>query len=215
LPRSQANAVNDSNINRVVAELPAGFSYYPEFLDGKEQAEVIGTIERLGFEPFRFQGYTAKREIVVYGWDYDFTSRKASETESLPEFLHPLRAKVASYLREREQDFVEALVTKYPSGAQIGWHRDVPQFEIVAGISLLSPCRMRLKPYPAKGRATIFSVVLTPGSLYVMRDDARWKFQHSIPPVEELRYSVTLRTLRKKPAHGLSKTSSAEVAPKP
>lgn len=63
----------------VDAAVPEGFSYHPEFLNPEEERQLIATIERLEFEPFRFQGYVAKREVVVYGWDYDFSSRKASE----------------------------------------------------------------------------------------------------------------------------------------
>jgi alkylated DNA repair dioxygenase AlkB len=190
--------VKESGAKVLTAALPAGFSYYPEFISDEEQAELVGTIERLAFEPFRFQGYTAKREVIAYGWDYDFTSRKANETEGLPDFLLPLRDKAAATLTINPQDFVEALVTKYPPGAQIGWHRDVPQFELVAGISLLSPCRMRLKPYKTEGRAKIASITLEPRSMYVMEGPSRWEFQHSIPAVAELRYSITLRTLRKR-----------------
>jgi alkylated DNA repair dioxygenase AlkB len=188
----------DRGSARKTADLPEGFSYFPDFLLAEEERELMSTIERLEFEPFRFQGYTAKREVVVYGWDYDFSSRRASEIHGLPEFLLPLRTKVAARVEVAAEAFVEALVTKYPPGAPIGWHRDVPQFEIVAGISLGSSCRMRFKPYKAEGRAKIASITLDPRSLYVMQGPARWEFQHSIREVEQLRYSVTLRTLRKK-----------------
>ena len=102
----------------------------------------------------------------------------------------------AAFARALPEQLVEAVVTEYPSGAPIGWHRDVPQFEIVIGISLASSCRMRFKPYKETGR--IVSITLEPGSIYVMSEAARWKFQHSIPPVKELRYSITFRTLRQK-----------------
>lgn len=96
-----------------------------------------------------------------------------------------------------------AVITEYPPGAPIGWHRDVPQFEIIIGISLASSSRMRFKPYRAEGK--IARVILEPRSIYLMRGTARWKFQHSIPPVEKLRYSITFRSLRRK-------SSSKEVA---
>jgi len=89
---------------------------------------------------------------------------------------------------------VEAVVTEYPAGAPIGWHRDVPQFETIVGISLLSCSRMRLKPYKAEGK--ILSITLEPRSIYVLGGASRWNFQHGIPPVKSLRYSVTFRTLR-------------------
>jgi alkylated DNA repair dioxygenase AlkB len=148
----------------------------------------------LEFKPFDFHGYIARRRIVEYGWEYDFGTRKASTTQPLPVYLAPMRERVAAFAGLAPEAIVEAVVTEYPPGAPIGWHRDVPQFEIIIGLSLASACRMRLKPYKAEGK--IVSIMLEPRSLYIMRGPVRWKYQHSIPAVEKLRYSITFRTLR-------------------
>ena len=108
----------------------------------------------------------------------------------------PLRDRSAALAEVAPTEIVEAVVTEYPPGAPIGWHRDVPQFETIVGISLGSSCRMRLKPYKAEGK--IVSVILEARSAYVISGPARWQYQHSIPAVENLRYSITFRTLRKK-----------------
>jgi alkylated DNA repair dioxygenase AlkB len=176
------------------ADLPEGFLYSPSFLTEPEESELLANIARLDFHPFEFQGYTAKRRIVEYGWEYDFTSRAASTTLAIPEFLLPFRDRAAAFASLQPESLVEAVITEYPPGAPIGWHRDVPQFEVIIGISLAAPCRMRLKPYRAEGK--LVSIILEPRSLYIMRGPARWKFQHSIPAVEALRYSITFRTLR-------------------
>jgi alkylated DNA repair dioxygenase AlkB len=178
-------------------EFPDGFVYEPEFLSVAEEAELLATIDTLTFRAFEFQGYTAKRRVVEYGWEYDFSSRKAAEAKGIPEYLAPLRERVAQFAAIPEQELVEAIVTEYPSGAPIGWHRDVPQFEDVIGVSLRSSCRMRLKPYNGTGK--LLSVTLEPRSIYILRGPARWQFQHSIPAVDDLRYSITFRSLRKKP----------------
>jgi alkylated DNA repair dioxygenase AlkB len=88
------------------------------------------------------------------------------------------------------------MVTEYSVGTPIGWHRDSPQFGTIIGISLGSASRLRLKPYQGEGK--ILSVLLEPRSIYVMSGVARWSFQHSIPAVKELRYSITLRSLSEK-----------------
>lgn len=178
------------------SELPEGFVYRSEFLGQDEEAELLDQVRQLPFEAFDYQGYTAKRRVVEYGWEYDYTSRKAAETQPLPEFLMPLRDRAATVAGVEPEAIVEAVVTEYPAGAPIGWHRDVPQFEVVIGVSLGSSCRMRLKPYKAEGK--LVSVILEPRSIYVISGAARWSFQHSIPAVEELRYSITFRTLRRK-----------------
>ena len=110
-----------------------------------------------------------------------------------PPFLKNVRARVAGWLQRPEDDFVHGLVTEYAPGTPIGWHRDAPHFEIVAGISLNGACRMRFRAFADKH--TVFGIDLKPRSIYVMQDDIRWKWEHSIPPVKATRYSITLRTL--------------------
>ena len=41
---------------------------------------------------------------------------------------------------------------------------------------------------------TVIALTLAPRSVYVMQDDIRWRWQHSIPPAKALRYSMTFRT---------------------
>ncbi len=177
------------------SELPEGFRYQGGFLSGEEEVGLLRNIKGLPFTSFEFGEYTAKRRIVVYGWDYDFGSRRASETDPIPEWLWPLRTRAAEFAEVQAGELVEAVVTEYPEGAPIGWHRDVPQFEDVIGVSLLGECRMRFKPYKEEGK--LVSLTLQPRSIYLLRGPARWKFQHSIPAVANLRYSITLRSLRK------------------
>ena len=176
--------------------LPEGFVYRPDFLDVSEEAELVRRIAQLDFQPFDFHGYIARRRIVEYGWEYDFGTRQTSAAQAISAFLEPLRERAAEFCALDVDRLVEAVVTEYSPGAPIGWHRDVPQFEIVVGISLGSACRMRLKPYRAEGKGV--SVVLEPRSAYLMRGPARWSYQHSIPAVEKLRYSITFRSLREK-----------------
>ena len=177
-------------------ELPEGFLYREKFLSEAEEASLLEKIRGLEFEAFDFHGYIARRRIVTYGWDYDFATRKASEAaRPIPEFLEEIRVRAAEVAGVEGKDLVEALVTEYSAGTPIGWHRDAPQFGVIVGISLASACRMRLKPYRKPGK--VLSLMLEPRSIYVMRGPARWRFQHSIPAVEALRYSITFRTLRR------------------
>jgi DNA oxidative demethylase len=177
-------------------ELPAGFLYKADFITSAEEQELLAHFRELEFRPFNFQGYVAKRRIVDYGFEYDFTSRKASETKAIPDFLKAFQRRAAELAQVEADEIGEAIITEYPAGAPIGWHRDVPQFETIIGISLASSCRMRLKPY--KGEGKIVSIELEPRSSYVISSEARWNYQHSIPAVKELRYSITFRTLRDK-----------------
>jgi alkylated DNA repair dioxygenase AlkB len=176
-------------------DLPEGFAYQQEFLTVGDEQYLLRIFEKLDFKPFDFKGYIARRRIVEYGFEYDFGSRRATVTTAIPDFLRPVREKAATWAGIRPDEIVEAVITEYAAGAPIGWHRDVPQFELIIGISLNSSCRLRFKPYKQEGKIT--SVTLQPRSAYVLQRAARWKYQHSIPAVQALRYSVTFRTLRR------------------
>ena len=183
--------------------LPEGFLYQPDFLSQAEEAELIRIFRGLPFQAFDFHGYTAKRRVLEFGLEYDFTTRRATPTQSFPDFLTPVRERAAQFAGISITELVEGMVTEYSPGSPIGWHRDAPQFGTIIGVSLASETRMRFKPYKAEGKPV--ARMLEPRSIYTMRGPARWKFQHSIPAAKELRYSITFRTLRSRD----SKTEAA------
>jgi alkylated DNA repair dioxygenase AlkB len=115
--------------------------------------------------------------------------------EAIPEFLRPLRARIAAWQGIDAQAIQHALINEYRPGTPLGWHRDSPEYDRVAGVSLGTPCRIRFRPWPAKRGGTVLSLELAPRSAYQLGGDVRWRWQHSIPAVKALRYSVTFRTL--------------------
>lgn len=102
--------------------------------------------------------------------------------------------------------FAMALINEYRPGTPIGWHRDAPQYDIVAGLSLLSACRMKCRPYRSASAPTSMrryathEIVLDRRSAYLMTGEARQAYEHHLPPVAQLRYSATFRTLRSRGA---------------
>lgn len=185
--------------------LPKGLVYIPDGINFEEEAALLRVIGSLPFSEAQYREFTARRRIVSFGGRYDFTNRQLSAAPPIPEFLLPIRAHVASRLGVEAERLTHGLVTEYQPGTPIGWHRDAPAFEFTIGISLLGLCRMRLRPYvysprkaarrTARSRADTVTLLLEPRSIYLIRDDARWRWQHSIPPVPELRYSITFRAL--------------------
>lgn len=186
--------------------LPHGLIYEPGFLTPEEQAGLLAEIRKLPFREAKFQQYTARRRVVRYGEgeypaSYGPAAEEANPRRPFPGFLVPVRRKVAEWLDMRELEFPHALVTEYQPGTPIGWHSDAPHFETIVGLSLAGTVRMRFRPYAAKNdRKAGIELKLAPGSVYVMRGDIRWKWQHHIPPAKELRYSITLRTLKRSAA---------------
>lgn len=178
-------------------DLPAGFHYRENFVTEAEERALLGAIADITFADFEMRGVVARRRVAFFGESYDRTA-----AGPLPAFLYPCRAKIALWAGVDSEAFAMALINEYRPGTPIGWHRDAPQYDVVAGISLLSTCRMKFRPYrspaapKASRRAATHEVVLAARSAYLMTQAARTAYEHHIPPVTELRYSITFRTLR-------------------
>lgn len=175
--------------------LPSGFQYQPELVSPAGEAELLEELSGLPFRAFEFHGYVGKRRVVSFGWEYDFGQEKVHRTEDIPAFLVRLREKAAAFAGLAPADLPHVLLTEYTTGATIGWHKDKRVFGDVVGISLVSPCvfRLRRRTGTTWERA---SLTLEPRSAYLLRGPARTDWEHSIPAVESLRYSITFRTFR-------------------
>lgn len=174
-------------------DLPEGFRYHPDLISPDEERALVSAFEGLSFKPFEFHGYTGHRQVVSFGWRYDFARRSLDPTTPIPEILLPLREKVAAFAGLPPEAFEQALVSLYEPGAAIGWHRDRPEFGQVAGVSFLTPCRFRLRRAVGGGwERKAFEAA--PRSAYLLSGAARTAWEHSIPPLEARRYSVTFRT---------------------
>jgi alkylated DNA repair dioxygenase AlkB len=175
--------------------LPEGFKYRTDLLSATEERELVERIALLPFEEFQFHGFLGKRRVVSFGRQYDFSQQELRRAESIPAFLLPMRERAARFGGVLASELEQALVTEYRPGAAIGWHKDKSVFGNVIGISLVSPCvfRFRRKLRTGWERA---SFVAEPRSAYLLTGPARTDWEHSIPGVDSLRYSITFRTLR-------------------
>lgn len=175
--------------------MPGGFRYAPDIIDAAEEARLIAACADLPFKEFEFHGFLGKRRVVSFGTRYDFNDGSLHKAEPMPAFLLPLRERAAVFAGLEADRLAHALVTEYRPGTAIGWHRDRPHYDDVVGVSLVSPCTFRLRKKLSGGweRAALR---LDPRSIYLMRGPSREEWEHSIPAVDELRYSVTFRSLR-------------------
>ncbi len=188
--------VNASPSRPSIVTTPVGIQYHPDFITEDEECRLIAAIEEMQFSEVRMHGIAAKRRVAHFGLVYGYETWRVESGPPVPEFLLPLQARVAALLKTEPAALAEILVTQYPQGAVIGWHRDAPMFgPDVAGVSLLAPCRMRFQRGKGTNRET-YALALEPRSAYVLSGPARSTWQHSIPPVKCLRYSITFRTLR-------------------
>lgn len=175
--------------------MPPGFTYQRGVLSVAEEQTLVAQVSTLSFKPFEFHGYTGKRQTVSFGWKYDFEAEMARRVDDVPEWLFPVRARAAALASMAPERLQQALITQYEPGAAIGWHRDKPVYGQVVGVSLVSACNFRLRRKSADGWERR-SLIVEPRSVYVMDGPARWEWEHSIPGVECLRYSITFRNLK-------------------
>jgi alkylated DNA repair dioxygenase AlkB len=199
-PRTAARAAQRALFD----ELPDGFHYRAEFVAVEEEAALLAELGRIPLASVEMRGGVARRRTAHFGWTYGYEARTSEPGAPIPPFLRELRARAAEWLGVDAQALAEALVTQYPPGAPIGWHRDAPMFGEVAGISLGSACRMQFRRYvaprdrgtPGRGpRRTTHELVLAPRSAYLITGVSRREFEHHIPPVAHARYSITFRTM--------------------
>ena len=178
-------------------DLPPGFQYREDFISEADERVLLDAIANVAFADFAMRGVVARRRVAFFGQSYD-----RAPAGPLPAFLLPLRDRIAMWSGIDADAFAMALINEYRPGTPIGWHRDAPQYDIVAGVSLMSACRMKFRPYRSAAiptsarRSATHEIQVLPRSAYLMTGESRQAYEHHIPPVTELRYSVTFRTLR-------------------
>jgi alkylated DNA repair dioxygenase AlkB len=182
------------------AGLPEGLAYEAAFIDRAHERELIDAIAALPLHAARYKEYTARRRVYAFGSKFDFDAYRLTPQPigMLPAPLHGLRERLAAWAGVAPDDFMHVMVAEYTLGTPLGWHRDAPDYELIAGVSLGSAARLRFRPWPPRHpkKDDILSLDLAPRSAYRMAHAARWSWQHSVPPVPALRWSVTMRTVR-------------------
>jgi alkylated DNA repair protein (DNA oxidative demethylase) len=175
--------------------VPEGFRHADDFLDRVEEAALVERFRALEFHEVRMRGVAARRRVVQYGWKYSFETFRMTSGPALPAYLAAVRDRAAVFAAVPREELSEALLTEYSPGATIGWHRDAPGFDVVVGISLGASCRFRFRRGQTGAWETA-ELLLQPRSIYVLDGAARNEWQHSIPAVKELRYSITFRSMK-------------------
>ena len=176
-------------------DLPEGMVYRPELMGEAEEKHLAERMAELPFAPFQFHGFEGNRRTISYGWHYAFDGSGLHEAVPIPDWLLPIRERAAAFAGLAPDALEHVLLIEYAPGAGIGWHRDRSAFGDVIGISLLARARLRFRRKSGSGWERL-NVVAEPRSAYLLRGPARSEWEHSIPAMEALRYSITFRTLR-------------------
>ena len=174
---------------------PEGFRHQSDLLSEAEAHDLMQRLSELEFRPFEFLGFLGRRRVVSFGWRYDFNHARLDEAAPIPGFLDRVRARAAAFAGIEPDRLEQVLINEYSPGAGIGWHRDRPQFHDVIGVSLGSPGRLRFRRRQGSGGER-GAIPLEPRSAYLLQGPARTEWEHSLPEVDALRYSITFRTMR-------------------
>jgi alkylated DNA repair dioxygenase AlkB len=173
---------------------PPGLRYQSDFILPEEESGLIGRIRALPLAPFQFGAFEGKRRVISFGWRYDYSLQKLERAGDLPAWIEPFIARIETFAGLQPAEIRQVLCTEYVEGVGIGWHRDKPYYDKVFGLSLASACRFRFRRRRGK-KWERFTLEAQPRSLYMMTGESRHDWEHSIPPVQALRYSVTFRTM--------------------
>ena len=177
--------------------VPRGFRYQEEAISKEEQSVLVTAIQSLDLKPFEFHGYIGNRRVINFGFKYDFTRRFVKKADDMPQFLNEVLGRAAEFAGNNQGAFRQVGINEYQVGAGIGWHKDKPEFGIIVGVSLLAPATMRLRKKENDNWVRV-SQTLKPRSIYLLSGEARTEWEHSVPPVDSLRYAISFRTLANK-----------------
>ena len=175
------------------SQAPEGLRYQPDFFSERDEHELVSQIRSLPLEPFQFGAFEGKRRVASFGFKYDYGLRRLQDADPIPDWLAPVIEKVESF-GGPSTHIRQVLCTEYDVGVGIGWHRDKPHFDRVFGLSLGSPCKFRFRKSVGE-KWQRFTLNAAPRSLYMMSGASRQVWEHSIPAVEQPRYSITFRTM--------------------
>ena len=187
---------NHLSSQQIAPNLLDGFFYRSEIISRADEENLVARMSELPFKEFEFHGFLGKRRVVSFGWRYDYSGGTLRKADEIPEWLLTLRQSAAMFAEVEPEAFEQALVSEYAPGAGIGWHRDKAVFERVVGISLLNACILRLRRSLTKGKWERVNMIPEPRSAYLLSGPVRKEWEHSVPPVDALRYAITFRTLR-------------------
>ncbi|HEX7228084.1 MAG TPA: alpha-ketoglutarate-dependent dioxygenase AlkB [Candidatus Binatia bacterium] len=198
------------------ARVPDGFIYRKNFISEAEEQELIEEIQKVQLEPFKYYQFTGKRRTASFGWQYEFGASEITVAPEMPPFLSSVRTRAGTVFSIDPNTLIQTSIIEYSIGSPIGWHRDIPQFGVVVGISLGAACRMRFRKYSRVRTKQlspdeVLSIELQPRSIYLMSGASRESWQHSIPPVKQLRYAIMMRTLRAKPESPRDRSRNCSV----
>jgi alkylated DNA repair dioxygenase AlkB len=172
-----------------------GLASRTDMVDETEERALVAAIDATDLTPFRFQGWTGRRLTSSFGFSYDFETQRAATADPIPDWLLPIRDRMAAFAGIDAGSLIQALLIRYDPGAGIGWHRDRPIYEHVVGLSLGAPADMRFRRRRTDGGFDRASLPLEPRGAYHLSGEARHDWEHSIVEMDQTRWSITFRSV--------------------
>ena len=172
---------------------PAGFKLVEEAIIPAVETDLIELAQRFSLAYYALDPDNP-RSSASFGYKYDFANDSFTACTPIPDAFRDVCQVAADLAAVAPEDFAECLVNRYEPGATIQPHRDKPVFDRIVGLSLGSAATMVLTG-PEELKLAPAHIVLPRRSMYLLSQDSRWLWKHSLPPVTHMRWSMTFRTL--------------------
>jgi alkylated DNA repair dioxygenase AlkB len=174
LPINEAKRDLDISSQSNTIKVP-GLNYIHDYINTEKQNYLLGLVDQQEWST------KSKRRVQHYGYQYDYHNgllASSSYLGTLPNWLQSIVEQLFSdRLTAKVPD--QVIINEYEPGQGIADHFDcVPCFgKTIISLSLGSPCVMNFTHSHSSAKLPIF---LSPGSLIVMQDAARYDWQHGI-----------------------------------
>ena len=153
----------------------SGLLLYPDFIDKSMEEKLINEIDS------QIWIVDYDRRLQYYGYRNEL--EKPFDLVKFPIRMPPLINHLSQKIVENKivnNQPDQVIINEYVPGQGIRPHKDRNYFENqICGVNLGSGCIMRFIKGSAK---EVVDVEIPQRSLYVMQDEARYKWKHAIPP---------------------------------
>jgi hypothetical protein len=169
-----------------------GFQLHLDVVTESEESALIDACDGYNLVHVAMRGRRLLRRLRCFGKEFGPNFHSLREAAPIPNELYSLRRRTSELVGYDSRALTQAIVQAYPVGSSVGWHLDAPQLgPVVIGVSLAGEALLRFRSLDA-GREGV-SVSLPPRSAYVLRDEARSRWLHSLSPARQFRLSITFR----------------------
>ena len=172
-----------------------GLDTWPNILTQDEISRLEHRVKSMDIAHYQHGEWEANRQVAHYSCP-SHPAYACHARHDIEPWMLGVRNRIVKAAGRPPQDFIQFSVSVYPPGAGIGWHRDMPPFTRIIGVSIGHPTYMRFRQKDQHNKWRRRQIPLDPGTVYAITGPARSEWEHSIAPVTHWRASFTTRDVQ-------------------